>query len=1414
MTGHQPNRHAQPDDLNTGPAAAHDGGGAGGSVRGAMGRHAAAGGAQPLQAASGSGAAPTVQVQVLATTADQRIRWRPGDRLDQLFEAQCDRLRDAGQGSRLAVDAGDTVLTYDELDSRANQLARHLRARGARPGDRIALLFDQPEYSYIAMLAVLKVHAAYVPLDAGFPADRLSYIVADSGATLVLSLAALRGRLRDVPAPILYLDEDEGSISVQGSGRLSEADKGSAADQLAYIIYTSGSTGKPKGVAVEHASVCNFVRVAADVYGIRPTDRVYQGMTIAFDFSMEEIWVPWMVGATIVPKEGSTSLLGAELADFLQSRAVTALCCVPTLLATLEDDVPGLRFLLVSGESCPPDLMLRWSRPGRRFLNVYGPTEATVTATLAVVDPHRTPTLGTPLPTYTAVILDPENDATLPTGSMGEIGLAGIGLARGYVNRADLTRKAFIPDFLDLPNNPSGRIYRTGDLGQINADGEIVYHGRIDTQVKIRGYRIELAEVETVIRQIPGIDQAVVATHEPEPGVAELVAYYSRHGRTAGLDEQSMQQHLRRALPSYMVPVYFVELDAFPLLPSDKIDRKSLPAPGPRFSAGTSQSFVPAATEQEALLAQALTEALGGPEVSADSDFFADLGANSITMAKFCFLVRKQQELAPVSMKDTYLHPTIRALATATQAVSPDVPRAGAPATFPASVRVPATAGQYVLCGSLQALTFLAGALAAGFMLTAGFGFTSTAATVPDALLRSALFGAVAFIGMCLLPIAAKWLIIGRWRVREIPVWTLAYFRFWLVKTLVRSSPIRLLVGSPLYTLYLRALGADIGPGTTIFSPEVPVCTDLLHVGAGTVIRKDASLNCYRVLDGMIQTGTVTIGEDAVVGEATVIDIGAAVGNHAQLGHASALYAGQCIPDGECWHGSPAQQADADYRGAEPAPCGTRRRVVYSIWMLLNRMLIVLPLGIGALTAFLPQLVSASHIDHASTAFYLQLLSLAVAVLAGLAIVPLAVITIGSRLLNLIVKSNTVYPLYGLRYTAYRTVSRLTNLKFFLKLTGDSSLIVYYLRLLGYKMPGLKQTGSNFGPAVKHESPFLSTIGSGTMVADGLSIMNAEISSSSFRLTPVSIGAGNFLGNNIVYPAAARIGDNCLIATKAMVPVSGPVLEGVGILGSPSFEIPRSVQRDAAFDNFKTGDAFRTGLRGKNRHNAVTILLFLLVRGGYIFAALLITSLALETSTLYGVFLAAGAVFVLFLFSLVYFTLIERASTGFRKLKPVFCSIYQPPFWRHERFWKLSSEAAALALLNGTPFKSVLWRMLGVRVGRRVFDDGCGIPEKTTVTIGDECTLNALSEIQCHSMEDGAFKLGETVIGARCTLGVKAFVHYGVHLGDGAVVEPDSFLMKGEDVPSGARFGGNPAAALAASTPVPQASMTNEAAER
>jgi non-ribosomal peptide synthetase-like protein len=1327
---------------------------------------------------------------LVCTGYQQSVRWRAGERLHHLFEDRCDTLRANGRGGHLVVDDKGVTLTYDQLDIRANQLARHLLAQGARPGDRIALLFDQPVLCYVAMLAVLKINAAYVPLDVGFPTDRLSYIVQDSGARIVLSLSHLSERLGEVPARLVCLDEIETAVAGIEGHRLTAAETGEPVDELCYMIYTSGSTGRPKGVAIQHASICNFVRVAAEVYGLREGDRVYQGMTIAFDFSVEEIWVPLVVGATLVPKPGGSSLLGPELREFLQDSKVSALCCVPTLLATLDED-PGLRFLLVSGEACPRDLILRWHRPGRRFLNVYGPTEATVTATWTPVHPDRPVTIGVPLPTYAVVILDPDQPKALGRGEMGEIGIAGIGLASGYVNRDDLTEKAFVPDFIGIEGNPSGRIYRTGDLGRVNDEGEIEYHGRIDTQVKVRGYRIELTEIESVLLRLPGIAQAVVETYEPQAGVVELVAYYSRH-KNGAVEEGAIYEQLRESLPGYMIPAYLEELDVVPMLPSGKADRKSLPAPIRRRGVAPQQAYVAPRTDSERVLAEALGQVMSVETVSVDSHFFDDLGANSLLMAQFCARVRERRELSPVSMRDVYLHPTVSSLAAALKNATPASEQPGAPA--PETV-MRARSSQYLLCGALQLLMFLATMYLSATLLVIGFGWTSANTGVGDLYMRSVIFGCATFLYFCTLPVVAKWLLIGRWKPQEIRIWSLAYLRFWTVKTLINTSPLRLFAGSPLYLVYLRMLGAKIGKGVVILSGSV-VCTDLVTVGDGTIVRGRCFMSGYRAEGGVIRTGSVTLGRNVFVGEQTVLDIDTSLGDGAQLGHASSLHPGQSVPPGGRWHGCPAQPTDANYLTIPPARCGTLRRAAYSALQLFNLLILFGPIGTAIFVAILTEvpllaeLMAPGHEAVTRWTLYRDGLLISSALFVGGIAGGLVFVMTVPRVLHRIVTPDAVRPLYGFHYWIHRLIARMTNVRFFMDLFGDSSYVVHYLRALGYDLCRVVQTGSNFGTELSHVTPYLTRVGTGTMVSDSLWILNGDYSSTSFRTSLVSIGERNYLGNGIAFPVGAKTGDNVLFGTKTAVPIDGEVRTNVGLLGSPCFEIPRSVKRD--IDQRKSPEELRQRLGAKNRYNIVTIAIFLLLTW---FQLLVMTCLALTTADFYDRF-GEWAVMVGTLSGVVFMigfgVLVERAFLRFRSLKPQLCSIYDPYFWWHERLWKLGGGAQ----FSGTPFKNVLWRLLGVRIGRRVFDDGCSIVEKTLVTVGDDCTLNAGSVIQCHSLEDGAFKSGYTKLGAGCTLGVESFVHYGVTMGDGSVLDADSFLMKGEVVPSYAGWRGNPAREL------------------
>ena len=805
----------------------------------------------------------------------------------------------------------------------------------------------------------------------------------------------------------------------------------------------------------------------------------------------------------------------------------------------------------------------------------------------------------------------------------------------------------------------------------------------------------------------------------------------------------------------------------------------------------------------ETVFAELLAQVLRVDRVPVESHFFEELGADSLVMAHFCARVRKRGDLPSVSMKDVYAHPTISSLAAAVADAAPTPARPAAALELP----TPTSAREHVLCGALQALFYLGYSYLGVFAAVEGYQWLVAGSVGVESYVRVVLFGAAAFLVVCAVPIAAKWLLIGRWTPQQIRLWSLDYVRFWIVKTLIRSNPgPYLFVGSPLYGLYLRALGAKVGPGAVIFSRNIPVCTDLLTIGAGTVIRRDASFPCYRAQAGRIEIGPVILGRNVYVGEMAVLDIHTSMGDGAQLGHSSALHRGQAVPAGERWHGSPAQRTDTNYARVPPARCGRLRRARYAALTLLTLLFLYVPLleggiellfvGVSSLVEGLDPSVQSGSGMLTVRGLLLEALAFSLVLFFGAALVGLLAVGTVPRLLKVFIQPDTVYPLYGFRYTVYRVIAGLSRLRFFPLLFGDSSYIVHFLRWAGWRLTPVVQTGSNFGSEVTTMSPVLTSVGAGTMAADGLNMINDEVSSTSFRVSRAAIGPRNFVGNYVNYPSGGRTGENCLLATKVMVPIDGKMREGVGLLGSPPFEIPRSVERDSRFDHLRTGDALRRGLAAKNRFNLRTIGIFLSTRWLGVFLMVLIDLAALEL--FYDVW-AHAVMAMLFALSAavaaVYYALVERFLEALGPPPPPICSIYDPGFWWVERVWKLHP-IHFLHIFDGTPFKSVLWRLIGVRFGKRVFDDGTYISEPTLTAIGDECVLNQLSIIQCDSQEDGTYKSGPTTIGAGCTIGVGAFVHYGVTMEDGSVLAADSFLMKGETVPPRARWGGNPAREL------------------
>jgi non-ribosomal peptide synthetase-like protein len=407
-------------------------------------------------------------------------------------------------------------------------------------------------------------------------------------------------------------------------------------------------------------------------------------------------------------------------------------------------------------------------------------------------------------------------------------------------------------------------------------------------------------------------------------------------------------------------------------------------------------------------------------------------------------------------------------------------------------------------------------------------------------------------------------------------------------------------------------------------------------------------------------------------------------------------------------------------------------------------------------------------------------------------IVALAAIYIVPRACMLFLTPGVTYPTYGFHHLMQSIILRVSNVEFFSILFGDSSFITTFMRYLGWNMNTVVQTGSNMGTNQRHDNPFLSSIGSGTMVSDGLSMINTHMSATSFQLAETKIGDNNYLGNDIFYPPDGKTGRNVLLGTKTMIPVDGPVREDVGLLGSPAFEIPRMVDRDRDMNASIDEDTRRVRLRQKNAYNFVTALLFLMSRWMSVFAALVLWTAALASYDRFGVFALFAATVAMATASIAFFVLLERASLRFRRLEPKLASIYDPYFWFHERHWKLS-ESPITGLFSGTPFRGMMFRALGMKVGRKVFDCSRSITERTLTEVGDYANLNEGCVLQAHSLEEGVFKSDYIRLGSGCSVGPGAFVHYGVSMGDRVVLDADSFLMKGEVLESDTAWRGNPA---------------------
>jgi amino acid adenylation domain-containing protein len=604
--------------------------------------------------------APAERERILAEWNDT-ARELPPSTLHGLVEAQAARTPE-----RVALEFAGETLTYAQLDRRASALAAELAARGVGPESRVALCLERGPEMVAALLAVLKAGGAYVPLDPAYPAGRIAYVLADSGARVLVTQSALAGTLPEFAGDTVCVDEvaDTDALSHSRTSALPHS------QSLAYAIYTSGSTGRPKGVMVTHGAAVNLLHAMRERPGISPDDTLLAVTTLAFDIALLELLLPLTVGARVVLADRDTAADPVALADLLAASGATLMQATPAtwkmlVFAGWEGD-RSLR-ILSGGEALPGAIADLLRERGSVVWNLYGPTETTVWSTAHRVDGSEAVVpVGTPVANTRAYVLDAHLNP-VPAGVPGGLYLAGAGVARGYLGRPDLTADRFLPEPFGGAERGGARMYRTGDRARWREDGVLEFLGRDDHQVKVRGFRIELGEVEAALAAHPGVREAAAAALADESGEARLVAYVVEEDEVPP-DAPDLRAWLRARLPDYMVPSLFVPLEALPRTANGKTDRAALPAPeGGR--AAVEAEYVEPRTAVEEALAAVWAETLHVERVGVHDNFF-ELGGHSILATQLVVAVRATLQ-AEVPVRVLFEHPTVAELAAAIVARDP-----------------------------------------------------------------------------------------------------------------------------------------------------------------------------------------------------------------------------------------------------------------------------------------------------------------------------------------------------------------------------------------------------------------------------------------------------------------------------------------------------------------------------------------------------------------------------------------------------------------------------------------------------------------------------------------------------------------------------------------------------------------------
>ena len=1279
---------------------------------------------------------------------------------------------------------GRRMVTYGELNAASDALAGSLFRRGAAAGKVVGLFLPRGADLLIAQAGITKSGAAWLPFDAETPLARVNICLQSANAIGLVTCRDWLLRLAELKVPVwavedLLADENAKPLCVAA-----------LPSDPAYVIYTSGTTGQPKGIVISQRGICHFLRSENEILGVRETDRVYQGFSVAFDMSFEEIWISYLVGATLwiapAPLVGDPDLLAQTLAR----ERITVLHAVPTLVSLMDGSLPTVRLLNLGGEACSDSLAQKLIRPGRKVFNTYGPTETSVTATVAELKRDDPVNIGMPLPNYGLMIVD-EQRRPLPAGEVGELCIFGPGLALGYLGRPDLTAERFVSNPL-AANSDERLMYLTGDLTRLEPGGPVHCLGRADSQVKIRGFRVELDAITAALSVQPGVAAAAVVLRplsEMDQAVGFVVPVVNQT-----VEPAKLRQALAAQLPPYMVPAHFELVTELPRLTSGKIDQNALRVAPLNLAKRHGGKQTEPCDEDEQALHVALGKLFSARAWQPDANFFDDLGGHSLLAARLVSILRADERYASLSVQDVYRERQLAGIARVMGQQRQRKKKAAAP-------RAQTPLRRRFLCGLAQAVVvpFLV-LLHIADWLTPFFVYHYYTGDPGDSIPLAVLYSLGTFVLIQLatfvVAIAGKWLVAGRLETGRFPLWGVTYFRWWLANKFCELPHIYLLAGTMWLPLYLRALGARIGRNVMIETITLGA-PELLTVADGVSIGTFVNLENARVENGMLVLGPVHLQRDSVVDSYAVLENDTWLGERARLGGQSALSAGRKIPDDEIWEGAPARQVNQPRETLPPRP------QLWFGWRWAQAVLLAATAIAVSVLFFLPAFPAFMLIDwidaHTMDVFESDFNPfLAFGFFLLLAIPASALFVCATALLT-----------GWLRWILPRQVAGTSSIHSYAfwrkKFTGlilDHSLQVLHgiyasvyapvwLRFLGVKVGRHAEVSTAEGM-----TPELLELGDDSFIADGAMLGDEEQRGGWMILKPTKIGRRSFVGNGAYVACGATVPNDVLIGVQTRTPDNAQLQSGQTWIGSPAMRLPDRERLTGFPESLTFRPSWRRRLaRGIIEGLRIVLPLALVIATGYLIVVL-VMPLAVENG--WGLEVANALAIAGCLYGLASFLLVVALKWILMgRYRPCARAMWTPFVWISEAITNLYESLAVpnfLDLLRGTPMLPWALRLLGAKIGKGVYLNTTDLTEFDCVRIGDEAELNAWCGPQTHLFEDRVMKIGMVEIGAQATIGPRTTILYDTHVGDRVHLGPLTLVAKGERLPAATRWEGSPAA--------------------